>query len=59
MTHGGSTAVKRGRIGSAANNLLGVVVGLQRRASGGILAPILTHKTGSVSMLFLLPAIFA
>ncbi len=38
--------------------LLGVVVGLQRRASGGILAPILTHLTWSISMLFLLPLIF-
>ena len=38
--------------------LLGVVVGLQRRASGGILGPILTHVTWSVSMLFLLPALF-
>ncbi|MBD8871128.1 CPBP family intramembrane glutamic endopeptidase [Nocardioides donggukensis] len=38
--------------------VLGLVVGLQRRASGGILAPILTHVTWSVSMLFLLPLIF-
>lgn len=38
--------------------LLGLVVGLQRRASGGILAPILTHLTWSLSMLFLLPLIF-
>ena len=38
--------------------LLGVVVGLQRRASGGILAPVLTHLTWSLSMLFLLPLIF-
>jgi membrane protease YdiL (CAAX protease family) len=38
--------------------LLGVVVGLQRRASGGILAPILTHVTWSISMLFALPALF-
>ena len=38
--------------------LLGVVVGLQRRASGGILAPILTHLTWSLSMLYLLPLIF-
>jgi uncharacterized protein len=37
---------------------LGAVVGLQRRASGGILAPILTHVTWSVSMLFALPALF-
>jgi uncharacterized protein len=38
--------------------VLGAVVGLQRRASGGILAPILTHVTWSVSMLFALPALF-
>jgi uncharacterized protein len=38
--------------------LLGLVVGLQRRASGGILGPILTHCTWSLSMLFLLPFIF-
>ncbi len=35
--------------------ILGVVVGLQRRASGGILAPILTHVTWSLSMLLILP----
>lgn len=38
--------------------LLGLVVGLQRRASGGILAPILTHCTWSLSMLFALPLLF-
>lgn len=38
--------------------VLGVVVGLQRRASGGILAPIITHCTWSLIMLFALPAIF-
>ena len=38
--------------------LLGAVVGLQRRASGGILGPILTHVTWSVAMLFGLPALF-
>ena len=38
--------------------LLGVVVGLERRASGGILAPILTHVTWSTAMLFALPALF-
>ena len=37
--------------------LLGAIVGLQRRATGGILAPILTHLIWSVSMLYLLPAI--
>ena len=39
--------------------LVGVVVGLERRASGGILAPILTHLTWSLSMLFALPIVFA
>ncbi|MCK5890094.1 MAG: type II CAAX endopeptidase family protein [Aeromicrobium sp.] len=39
--------------------LLGVVVGLERRASGGVLAPILTHCTWSISMLFVLPLLFA
>lgn len=39
--------------------LLGAVVGLQRRASGGILAPVLTHVTWSLTMLFALPALFA
>jgi hypothetical protein len=38
--------------------LLGAVTGLQRRASGGILAPILTHCTWSLTMLFALPLLF-
>ncbi len=38
--------------------LLGVVVGLERRASGGVLAPVLTHVTWSTVMLFLLPLLF-
>jgi membrane protease YdiL (CAAX protease family) len=38
--------------------LLGTVCGLERRASGGVLAPILTHITWSLSMLFLLPLLF-
>ena len=38
--------------------VLGAIVGLQRRATGGILAPILTHLTWSVTMLYALPAIF-
>jgi len=37
---------------------VGAVLALQRRASGGLLAPILTHVTWSVSMLLLLPPIF-
>jgi uncharacterized protein len=38
--------------------LLGVVTGLQRRASGGVLAPMITHIVWSVSMLYLLPLLF-
>ena len=38
--------------------VLGTVVGLQRRAGGGVLAPILTHITWSLTMLFALPPIF-
>lgn len=37
--------------------LLGVLCGLQRRASGGILAPVLTHVSWSLSMLLVLPAL--
>ena len=39
--------------------VVGVVLGLQRRASGGILAPTITHLTWSLPMLYLLPALFA
>ena len=39
--------------------LLGAVVGLERRASGGILAPILTHCTWSLTMLLALPLVFS
>ena len=38
--------------------LLSVVWGLQRRASGGVLAPILSHVTWSVAMALALPPIF-
>jgi membrane protease YdiL (CAAX protease family) len=34
---------------------LGALLGLQRRASGGVLAPMLTHLTWSTAMLFALP----
>lgn len=37
---------------------LGTLLGLQRRASGGILAPVLTHVTWSGAMLFALPPLF-
>lgn len=38
--------------------VLGLVTGLQRRASGGVLAPILTHVTWSGVLFFALPLIF-
>jgi CAAX protease family protein len=38
--------------------LLGVVVGLERRATGGIQAPIITHVLWSATMLVALPALF-
>lgn len=37
--------------------ILGLIVGLQRRVSGGILGPMLTHVIWSLSMLFILPAL--
>ncbi len=36
--------------------LLGLVTGLQRRVTGGILGPTITHLTWSLGMLFLLPS---
>jgi len=39
--------------------VLGAVSGLQRRASGGILGPVLTHLTWSSTMLLVLPRLFA
>jgi uncharacterized protein len=38
--------------------VLGTLVGLERRATGGILAPVITHVVWSVSMLVLLPVMF-
>jgi membrane protease YdiL (CAAX protease family) len=38
--------------------LLGALVGLERRATGGIQAPIITHVVWSLVMLFALPALF-
>jgi membrane protease YdiL (CAAX protease family) len=39
--------------------MLGILLGLQRRATGGILGPILTHCTWSMTMLLVLPSVFA
>lgn len=42
-----------------AATVLGVLVGLQRRVTGGVLAPMLTHVTWSMGMLFILPPLMA
>lgn len=39
--------------------VLGLLCGLQRRASGGILAPVITHVSWSLTMLLVLPLLFA
>jgi membrane protease YdiL (CAAX protease family) len=41
-----------------ASGLMGALFGLQRRSSGGIQAPILTHLTWSILMLKFLPPLF-
>ena len=38
--------------------LLGTLVGLERRATGGIQAPVITHVVWSLTMLFALPLVF-
>ena len=38
--------------------VLGLVTGLERKRFDGLVAPILTHCCWSVSMLFVLPALF-
>lgn len=38
--------------------VIGVIVGLQRQVTGGLLAPAITHVTWSVTMLYALPAMF-
>ena len=59
LAYGVATAATGNVMLAFAAVLLGLVVGLERRASGGILAPILTHCTWSLTMLFALPAVFS
>jgi membrane protease YdiL (CAAX protease family) len=42
-----------------AAGLLGLITSLQRRVTGGVLGPIITHLTWSLGMLFLLPGVLA
>jgi uncharacterized protein len=39
--------------------VLGLLVSLERRVTGGVLAPVLTHVTWSLGMLFILPPLMA
>lgn len=50
-----ATAVTGNLMLAFAAIVLGVVVGLQRRVTGGVLGPIITHLIWSLTMLFLLP----
>ena len=47
----------RSALPALAAAVLGWVVGLQRRVTGGILAPVLIHCTWSLGMLLVLPAV--
>lgn len=58
LAYGAVTLATGNLMLALAGLLLGALVGLERRATGGILAPIITHVVWSVSMLFLLPALF-
>jgi uncharacterized protein len=59
VAYGVATAATGNVMLAFAAVLLGLVVGLERRASGGVLAPILTHCTWSLAMLFALPLVFS
>ena len=54
-----TTVVTRNVMLVFAAAVLGLLVGLQRRVSGGVLAPMLTHVTWSLGMLFILPPLMA
>jgi uncharacterized protein len=56
--YGLATAATRNPALVLASLVMGGLLGLQRRASGGIQAPALTHLTWSVLMLRFLPPLF-
>jgi membrane protease YdiL (CAAX protease family) len=59
VAYGVATAATGNVMLAFAAVLLGAVVGLERRASGGILGPVLTHCAWSLTMLFALPVVFS
>ena len=58
LAYGAATLATGNVMLAFAGLLLGALVGLERRATGGILAPIITHVVWSAAMLFVLPALF-
>jgi hypothetical protein len=58
LAYAAMTAATRNPALVLGGTVMGVLFGLQRRASGGILAPALTHVTWSVLMLCYLPPLF-
>jgi membrane protease YdiL (CAAX protease family) len=57
--YGLATAATRNPALVLASVVMGVIFGMQRRLTGGIQAPILTHVTWSALMLRFLPPLFA
>jgi hypothetical protein len=58
LAYAAMTAATRNPALVLGGTVMSVLFGLQRRASGGILAPVLTHVTWSVLMLCYLPPLF-
>ena len=58
LAYAATTAATRNPALVLGGTVMGVLFGLQRRASGGILAPALTHVTWSALMLNYLPPLF-
>ena len=58
LAYTATTAVTRNPALTIAGAATSVLFGLHRRASGGVLAPVLTHLTWSLLMLHYLPPLF-
>ncbi len=58
LAYAGATALTGNVMLAFSAGVLGLITGLQRRSTGGIVAPILTHVTWSMTMLFVLPLVF-
>ena len=58
LAYAATTAATRNPALVLAGTATGVLFGLQRRTSGGVLAPVLTHLTWSLLMLCYLPPLF-